>query len=100
MLFMSNQQQNKRFLLPFCPFFPKSPGGPFRPGRPLAPACPGKPFSPGIPGRPGGPGFPGNPAAPDSGLLKLPASRASCSVGGQKKHTDEAQIATKCHILS
>lgn len=67
--------------LPFCPFFPKDPGGPLRPGRPLAPAWPGKPLSPGIPGDPGGPGLPGKPATPDSGLLRLAANWASCSVG-------------------
>lgn len=75
--------------LPFGPFTPKGPGGPLRPGRPLAPACPGKPFSPGIPGGPGGPGFPGKPATPDSGLLKLAANWASCSVGAQQKDNDE-----------
>lgn len=67
--------------LPLCPFFPRGPGGPFRPGSPLAPACPGKPLSPGVPGGPGGPGFPGKPATPVSGLRKLAASWASCSVG-------------------
>lgn len=72
--------------LPFCPFFPRGPGGPFRPGSPLAPACPGKPLSPGIPGGPGGPGFPGKPVTPVSGLRKLAASWASCSVG--KKQND------------
>lgn len=75
--------------LPLGPFAPKIPGGPLSPGRPLAPACPGKPLSPGIPGGPGGPGFPGKPATPDSGLLKLAANWASCSVGAQQKEDDE-----------
>lgn len=88
--------------LPFGPFTPKGPGGPLRPGRPLAPACPGKPFSPGIPGGPGGPGFPGKPATPDSGLLKLAANWASCSVGAQQKDNDQpldAKLAPRCWIF-
>lgn len=76
--------------LPFGPFTPIGPGGPLSPGRPLAPECPGKPLSPGIPGGPGGPGFPGKPATPDSGLLKLAASWASCSVGEQQTGDTEA----------
>lgn len=75
--------------LPLAPFFPKCPGGPLSPGRPLAPLCPGKPLSPGVPGGPGGPGFPGKPATPDSGLLKLAANWASCSVGARQKDNNE-----------
>ncbi len=71
------------------PFAPKIPGGPLSPGRPLPPVCPGKPLSPGDPGGPGGPGFPGKPATPDSGLLKLAANWASCSVGARQKEHDE-----------
>lgn len=87
---MWNKQPNKHTAvtsLPFCPFFPRGPGGPFRPGSPLAPACPGKPLSPWIPGGPGGPGFPGKPITPVSGLRKLAASWASCSVGGGESRT-------------
>lgn len=72
-------------VLPLGPFIPIVPCGPLSPGSPLAPACPGKPLSPGVPGAPGGPGFPGKPATPDSGLLKLAANWASCSVGAQQK---------------
>lgn len=75
--------------LPLGPFFPKIPGGPLSPGRPLDPGCPGKPLSPGFPGGPGSPGLPGKPTAPDSGLLKLAANWASCSVGAQQKDNDE-----------
>lgn len=65
---------------PLGPFIPRGPGGPLRPGNPLAPECPGKPLRPATPGGPGGPGGPGKPAMPDSGLVRLSASWASCSV--------------------
>lgn len=72
-----SQLQN---FLPLGPLRPISPGGPLRPGKPRGPSCPGKPFSPAGPGAPGGPGRPGRPGAPNSGLLRLAASWASCSV--------------------
>lgn len=72
-------------LLPFGPFSPIDPGGPLSPGSPLAPACPGNPLSPGDPGGPGGPGLPGKPATPVSGLLRLAANWASCSVWQNKR---------------
>lgn len=79
----SNLQHLAMNVLPLGPFTPIGPGGPLSPGRPLVPACPVKPLSPGGPGGPGGPGFPGKPATPDSGLLKLAANWASCSVWAQ-----------------
>ena len=83
------QQHHSINSSPLGPLFPRDPGGPLSPGRPLAPECPGKPLSPGDPGDPGGPGFPGKPAAPDSGLLKLAANWASCSVGIEQKEDEK-----------
>lgn len=82
--FLDTDNHNKQYLINSCPplgpLRPIVPGGPLRPGSPLAPACPGKPLSPEGPGGPGGPGLPGSPIAPDSGLLRLAASWASCSI--------------------
>ena len=69
------------------PLRPSRPGGPLRPGRPLAPECPGNPFCPEDPGGPGGPGGPWIPEMPDSGLVRLAASWASCSVAHRKTST-------------
>lgn len=84
--------------LPLIPFSPIAPGGPLRPGSPRDPACPGKPFSPGGPGTPGGPGRPGRPGAPNSGLRRLAASWASCSVKF-KELGDEWQNWGCCELL-